>query len=244
MADGNQQGAFQLLWKLQKQSPNDPDVLYTAAKLQMHAFNDSTLAMFQKTPASYRVHELSGEIFEVQNQFDAAATEYRKAIQLNPDAPDLHFRLGRALLLQSHEGKALDEAAEQFRSELKLSPEDGASEFQLGQIAQVRGDKAEAKQHFEQALKLSPDFSQALMALGKICTSEKQYDRAIELLKRAVQLQPSSEGAHYALMTAYRDADKLEQAKEEKKIIDRLSKPADGEFSDFLKKLGEKPGQQ
>ncbi len=244
LAQSNAEGAFQLLSGLQKQFPSDPDVLYMAAKMHMRLFNDATLAMFQKTPGSYRVHELSGEIFEIENQFSAAASEYRKAIELNSEAPDLHFRLGRALLLQSHEGKALDEAAEQFSMELKLSPEDGASEFQLGQISQVKGNATAAKSYFEKALAVSPNFSQALLALGKIFTREKQYPQAIALLSKATQLQPASESAHYALMTAYRDAGRIDQAKAEKNILDQLSKPADGEFSDFLKKLGEKPTEQ
>src|ERR1700761_2287470 len=147
---------FDRMARLEQQFPNDPDVLYTAAKLHMKAFNDATFAMFQRAPASYRVHELSAEIFEVQNRYADAVAEYRKAIEMNPNAPELHFRLGRALLLQSHDPAVLEQAANEFRSELKLSPEDGACEFQLGQIAQVQGKTAEAKARFERALALSP----------------------------------------------------------------------------------------
>ncbi len=125
--------------------PNDADVLYLKAKLHMKAFNDTTLAMFQRTPASYRVHELSAEIFEVQSRYDEAVAEYRKAIEINPQAPDLHFRLGRALLLAAHSPESLAQAAAAFQDELKLNPEDGACEFQLGQIAQVEGKKVDAK---------------------------------------------------------------------------------------------------
>jgi hypothetical protein len=56
-------------------------------------------------------------------------------------------------------------------------------------------------------------------------------------------LQPANESAHYALLTAYRNAGEMEKAAAEKTILDRLQKPADGEFSDFLKKLGEKPAK-
>jgi tetratricopeptide (TPR) repeat protein len=196
--------------------------------------------MFQRTPSSYRVHELSADIFEVQNRFDEAITEYRKAIELNPHAPDLHFRLGRALLLQSHSPEVLEQAAAEFRSELKLNPEDASCEFQLGQIAQVQTKTSDAKAHFEQALKLSPDFVQALIALGK---TEKNSPRAIELLSKATSLEPDNEAAHYALLTAYRDSGQMEKAKTEKATLDRLQKPQDGEFADFLKKLGEKPAQ-
>ena len=239
-ATGQDVAAFELLQRLSAQYPNDADVLYTAAKLHMKAFNDATFAMFQRTPSSYRVHELSAEIFEVENRYGEAVAEYRKAIEANPHAVDLHYRLGRALLLESHDAKALDQAAAEFQEELKVSPEDSASEYQLGQIALAKSNQAEAKVHFEKALSLSPNFVQALIALGKLST----HERAIELLTRATQLQPANESAHYALLTAYRNAGEMDKAKAEKAILDKLQKPPEGEFSDFLKKLGEKPAAQ
>ena len=241
---GQEPEAVAVLAKLEKQFPNDADVLYLTAKLHMKAFNDATYAMFQRTPASYRVHELSAEIFEVQNRYSDAIAEYRKAIELNPKAPDLHYRLGRALLLESHSPQALDQAAAEFRSELKLSPEDGACEFQLGQIAQVQSKPDEARSHFERSLSVSPQYVQAMIALGKMDTQAKKYPQAIEVLSRATALQPSNETAHYALLTAYRDSGQMDNAKSEKAILDRLQKPPEGEFSDFLKKLGEKQPPQ
>ncbi len=243
-AGGENTKAFLLLDRLQSRFPNDPDVLYIAAKLHMKAFNDATFAMFQRAPSSYRVHELSAEIFEVENRYDDAITEYRKAIELNPNAPDLHYRLGRAILLQSHNPEALDKAAGEFESELKLSPEDSACEFQLGQIALVKSNSAEAKSHLERAVALSPNFVQALIALGKLHSADKDYPQAIALLSRATAAQPANESAHYALMTAYRDAGEMDKAKAEKTILDRLQKPPEGEFSDFLKKLGAAKQQQ
>lgn len=240
---GDDAKTYGLLANLERQYPNDPDVLYLTAKLHMKAFNDATFAMFQRAPSSYRVHELSGEIFEVENRYSDAVAEYRKAIELNPNAPELHFRLGRAILLQSHDPESLEQAAAEFKSELKLSPEDGACEFQLGQIAQVQGNTAAAKPHFERAVQLSPTFVQALIALGKLNSQEKKYDQAISLLSRAAQLQPANESAHYALLTVYRDSGQMEKAKQEKAILDKLQKPPEGEFSDFLKKLGEQPKQ-
>jgi tetratricopeptide (TPR) repeat protein len=235
---------FALLQELAKDFPNDADVLYLSAKLHMKAFNDATFAMFQRAPSSYRVHELSGEIFEVENRYSDAAAEYRKAIEANPNAPELHFRLGRAILLETHSQEALDKAAAEFQSELKISPEDSACEFQLGQIAQVEGKTEQAKLYFERAIQLSPNFVQALTVLGKIETQEKHYAHAIELLTRATGLQPANETAHYALLTAYRDSGQMDKASEEKATLDRLQKPPEGEFSDFLKKLGDKPPQQ
>ena len=75
----------------------------------------------ERTPASYRVNQLSAEIFETQNRFAEAAAEYRKAIQKNPQALNLHFRLGRAILLESHDPEALAAARKEFEAELALN---------------------------------------------------------------------------------------------------------------------------
>lgn len=241
---GDTPAALALLTAMEKRYPKDPDVLYAIAKLHMNAFNNATLEMFQRTPASYRVHELSAEIFEVENRYADAAAEYRKAIALNPQAPDLHFRLGRSLILATHDAAAFDAAKTEFQAELRLNPEDAASEFQLGQIAQAQSQVEDARRHFSRSLELLPDFADALIALGKIESKAKEFKPAITHLERAAALQPTNENAHYALMIAYRDSGQIAKAKAEKATLDRLQRPAEGEFTEFLKKLGEKPPEQ
>ncbi|MGH9618293.1 MAG: tetratricopeptide repeat protein [Bryobacteraceae bacterium] len=243
-AAGDEANTFARLTALKKRFPKNADVLYLDAKLHMKAFNDATFAMFQRTPNSYRVHELSAEIFEVENRYSDAIGEYRKAIALAPQAPGLHYRLGRALLLAKHTPESMKQAAAAFEAELKLSPEDAASEFQLGQIAQAQGNPSQARTHFEHAIKLSPDFTQALIALGRIYAHDKQYNRAIAVLTHAVRIQPKNERAHYALMTAYRDSGQMQKAQAEAAVLQRLRKPPEGEFSEFLKKLGDQQPKQ
>ncbi|MGA8596613.1 MAG: tetratricopeptide repeat protein [Bryobacteraceae bacterium] len=243
-AAGDTTAGLIILTALERRFPNNADVLYALAKLHMQAFNNTTLRMYQHVPASYRVHELSAEIFELENRFDEAVDEYTKAIAQNPDAPDLHFRLGRALLMRSHSPEALEQAAQSFSAELKLNPEDAATEFQLGQIAGVENKPGPARMHLERALSLSPAFPEAMIALAKLDSASKQYGPAVALLNRAVSLEPNNEAAHYALMMAYRDSSQLDKAKSEKAILDRLQRPPEGEFTQFLKKLGEKPPPQ
>ena len=242
--EGDEASAFTTLHKLVVRFPNDPDVLYTVAKFHMKEFNDTTFAMFQHAASSFRVHQLSAEILEVQGKYEEAVSEYRKAIAANPQGAALHFRLGRALLMAAHGPEALAQARAEFEAELTISPEDSAAEFQVAQIAQAEGEKETSLQHVQRALQLSPDFPEALLLLAKLKLQSKSYNEAIELLKKAVKLQPANEGAHYTLMVAYRDAGQMQNAKEEKAELDRLRKPPEGEFTDFLKKLGEQAPQQ
>ena len=232
--------AWPVLDQLQQSFPSDPDVLYETAKLHMKAWNDAVFQMYQKAPGSFRVNQLSGEIFEIQGRYAEAAAEYRKAIAKNPAALNLHYRLGRVSLLESHDPAHRREARQEFEAELALNPSDAVAEYQVGQILNGEQNSAAAASHFEKAITLNPDFVEALIALAKT----RAGNEAISLLERAVKLQPSSEPAHYSLMLAYRNAGRAEDAQREKVILDKIKRPPDGEFTDFLKRLGEKAPPQ
>ena len=224
--------------------PSDADVLYQSARAHLKAWNDVVYQMFQKTPASYRVNQISGEILEIQGKYREAASEYRKAIEKNARALDLHFRLGRAILLDSRGPEALENARKEFEAELALNSGDAAAEYEVGQILIAQGNRERGVTHLERAMSLRPDFVEALLAVGRARLDDKHYPEAILLLNRAVKLQPRSEAAHYSLMMAYRNSGDPDAAKREKSVLDQLQKPPEGEFTEFLKKLGEKPAKQ
>jgi tetratricopeptide (TPR) repeat protein len=226
--------------RLEKEFPSDADVLYVSANLHMKAWNDAIYRMYQKAPASYRVNQLSAEVFETQGKYPEAIAEYRKAIEKNAKAINLHYRLGRAILMQSHEPSNLELARKEFAAELSMNPSDAVAEYQIAQILAAQQNKKEAAVHFERAVVLRPDFPEALIAVAKIRTEAKDYSDAAKLLERAVQLQPRSEVAHYNLMLAYRNLGRTSDAQREKTELERLQRPPEGEFTDFLKKLGEK----
>ena len=229
-----------IIAELEKEFPADPDVLYLSAEYHMKAWNDAIYRMYQKAPASYRVDQLSAEVFETQGKYAEAIAEYRKAIAKNPRAINLHYRLGRALLQQSHDPAVLGEARKEFEAELALNPSDAVAEYQIGQILIAEQRKSEAAPHLERAAQLRPDFPEALIAVAKLRSEARRYTDAVALLERAVKVQPRNETAHYNLMMAYRNAGRAADAQREKAELDKLQKPPEGEFTDFLKRLGDK----
>jgi tetratricopeptide (TPR) repeat protein len=233
--------AFPVVARLRELYPSDPDVLYQTARLHMRAWNDTIYRLFQSAPASYRVNQLSAEIFETQGKYQEAVAEYRKAIEKNPAALNLHYRLGRAILMESHAAEALDRARREFEAELALNPNDEVAEFQVGQILLAQQNGEEGKKRLRRAIQLQPEFTEALMALGKRLLEEKNHDEAIALLERAIRAAPRSEPARYNLMRAYRNAGRLEEARRQQEELRKLQQPPAGEFTEFLKKLGEAP---
>ena len=233
--------ALAIAYRLKTAFPTDADVLYQAARLHMRLWNDAMFQMFEKTPASFRVNQISAEVLETQGQFAEAAAEYRKAIEKNPAALNLHYRLGRALLLQSHAPENLALARKEFEAELAMNPNDSVAEYQIAQILQTQGNAEAAAVKFERAIALRPDdCPEAMIAVAKLRAARKQFPEAIALLEQAVKLQPANEGAHYALMLAYRNSGRSEDAALAAAALEKLRKPPEGEFTNFLKKLGEK----
>ncbi len=240
IASGDLEAAAALLSRLRSAFPADADVLYLSARFHLKGWNDAIAALFEKSPASYRVNQISAEIFEIQGNYAAAAGEYRKAIEKNPRALNLHYRLGRAILLESHEPAALDQARQEFERELEINPNDAVAEYQVGQILMTQQKTEAARPRLERALELKPDFGEAALALGRFHLAGGNATAAIALLERAVKLSPQSEPAHYSLMLAYRNAGREADALREKAALDKLQQLPSGEFTDFLKRLGEK----
>lgn len=237
---GHYDEASPVLARLKALYPADADVLYESARLHMKAWNETVHEMFQTIPNSYRVNQISAEIFEIQNRYQEAASEYRKAIEKNPAALNLHFRLGRDLLLEAHSAENLALARREFEKELELNPGDAVAEYEVGQILLATQQVVEATRRFERAAALSPTFPEALQALAKLRLEAKQYGEAVALLEKVVRLQPGNESAHYSLMLAYRDLGRASDAAREQAELDKLRESPQGEFTDFLKRLGEK----
>lgn len=230
-----------VLSNLRARYPADADVLYEAARLHMRAWNDVIYQLYQKAPASFRVNQISAEVLETQGRFPEAAAEYRKALEKSPSTLGLHFHLGRALLLSSHDPANLDAAYKEFEAELALNPMDSVCQYQVAEVLLAQHKPADAAGRLERALSIDSNFTEALVALGKLRLEDRKYDDAIGLLQRAVKLAPESESAHYSLMMAYRNAGRTADALREKAELDKLQKTPEGEFTDFLKKLGDKP---
>ncbi len=241
IADQRFAEAASVLAELEAEHPKDSDILYENARLHLKAWNGAVEHMFENAPASFRVNQLSAEIFEIQGRFDEAVAEYRKAIRKSPKTLNLHYRLGRALLMRSHEPEALEAARAEFEAELALNPYDAVAHYQVAQILEVQQQPKAAARRLERALELDADFPEAITALARYRSRAGEHDAAIALLERAVELQPASESSWYALMVAYRNASRRDDAMAAKRKLDALQSSEGGEFQDFLRRIGEDP---
>src|SRR5260370_10330230 len=105
--------AVDFLRLLNRQFPRAPELLY----LTVHIYSDLSLRASQElaetAPTSNEAHQLNAESLEVQGKWEGAAAEDRRILEHSPDAPGIHFRLGRLLLSKPDPDGTLPEQAKQ-----------------------------------------------------------------------------------------------------------------------------------
>jgi len=208
--------AIDFLQLLVRDFPRDPEVLYQAT----HAYSDLSIRasqdLLREAPFSYQVHELNAESLEVQGKWDEAAAEYRKILEINPNLPGIHYRLGRVLLSKPNPTPELtQEAKMNFEKELKIDPQNAGAEYVLGELARQSSQWSDAVDHFTRATKLDAGFAEAYLGLGSSLMSEKRYEDAIQPLQTGVKLQPENPVGHYDLATALSRTGHKEEAERE-----------------------------
>ncbi len=208
--------ALDFLRQLNHDFPNDPEVL----SLAVHTYSDLSTRAAQQlamtAPNSVAAHKLNAEALETQGKWDAAEKEYKFVLQKNPQAPGIHFLLGRLLLSKPDPGPTVgEEAKKEFEQELAIDPSNAGAEYVLGELAREASQYPEAIQHFSRATQLDAGFGDAFLGLGTALLSAKRFSDAIPPLEMAVKLEPRNPGAHYSLATALTRAGRKEDADKE-----------------------------
>lgn len=230
LAVDDRNAALDFIRLLNKQFPQDPDVLFVI----VHAYSDLSTRTAQDlgrtAPQSLAAHKLNAEAFEVQGKWQQAQLEYEYMIKQEPNARGIHFLLGRLLLSRPDAGPdATERAKQEFQKELQIDPSNGDAEFLLGELARQNQQWDDAIAHFDRAIKLNPDFGAAYLGLGQALVSTTKYSEAIQPLETAVKLEPRNPATHYSLAMAYSRTGHKEEAEKEFAIHRNLTSAASRE---------------
>ncbi|MGO9272586.1 MAG: tetratricopeptide repeat protein [Terriglobia bacterium] len=214
--------ALEILKVLQGAHPDDPDLLYTAYRTYTELAARTLAKLAQVGPESAQMHRILAQAQQSQDDFAGAIAQYRKALEIDPALPGLHFELGQAILANSTDEPARQEAEKELRLALVEDPRDANSEYMMGEIEWLRTKPQDALQHYSEAVRLRPDFVDARVALGKVLTALGRADEALQQLSEAVRLDPQNEVAHYRLAQAYRKLGRTEDAGREVATFKKL----------------------
>jgi tetratricopeptide (TPR) repeat protein len=149
-----------------------------------------------------------------ENDTLKAIEAYRRAIELDPDLPEAHFKLGIAYALvemqMEQEGRAsetvdakgktssekqFEKAVEAYKKWIDKNPDDDVAHYNLGRTYNKLHKDEEASKEFKQAVKLKPEDTEYQTELGSSLIRLAQYHEAIPPLKKAIELDPGNERA-------------------------------------------------
>jgi tetratricopeptide (TPR) repeat protein len=145
---------------------------------------------------------------------DEAVAHCREVLRLDPDHPEAHYVLGRALATQ---GK-LAEAVKAFHHALRVRPEHAEACVGLGAALREQGHLEQAVGYLREALRLRPALAEAHCQLGLALTDQSRLEEAAEAYRQALRLKPNSAAvlAHLGVLL-----EELSQADEGQRLLTR-----------------------
>jgi tetratricopeptide (TPR) repeat protein len=194
--------AVEVALKLSRLYPDDPEVLYQTGKVYGNLAYLTMHKLAQVAPNSVWRHEAAAEAFESQGTDDTAIFEYRQVLALDPQRPNIHYRLGRTLLARSRKtdsAKDAAEAANEFEQELQQEPGNANAAYELALLHRNSGELDDAQKFFEVALRYYPNFEEAHLGLADVLIFEHKPDLALPHLQKAIALNAENEVSWYRL---------------------------------------------
>lgn len=121
--------------------------------------------------------------------FAGAESEYRQAIELAPNNPEIHSSYATFLTAMGRHDEALNES----KIARRLDSESSNSAAVIGWTLYVAGRFDEAEAHLSEIIKLNPSYARAYINLGEIYLETGRFDQALEALQKAGQLSPDAQ---------------------------------------------------
>jgi len=134
-------------------------------------------------PKMYVVPFMLGENALRRRDWDQAASELTKCLELNPNFDQAMVGLGRALVNQ---GKA-DEAKTWIEKALNYNPRNYRAWYELGYV-KSKSDPAAAIEAYSKAIGIQPNFAPVRRDLGMLEYQQKNYAESAKQLARATEL--------------------------------------------------------
>jgi tetratricopeptide (TPR) repeat protein len=220
-------GAFEAaeghLQQLSRREPENQQVLYLLGKVYTQLAQQALGKMNAIDPNSVWAHEISAEIMESMKNYEGAVVEYKKAVEIAPHQPGIHYKLGDLYWSLSQ----WDNASEQFKVELVNDPGNCMAQWKIGDVLLRQSIRPEqALSDVNKALEMCPNLSEARLDRGRLLLKLHKEADALPDLQAAVKANPTEPGVHFSLAQAYRAVGKPQEAQAEMKVFAKLDASA------------------
>ena len=150
-----------------------------------------------------------------------AERELAKALEKDAKLPGANFLMGQIALFRGR----VAEAIALTERELSNNPSNAMALSQLGDayVRQSRWD--EAITALQKSIWLNPYYSAPYILLGRAYVKKSQPAAAEGMFRRAIEYDPNNRSAHYLLAQLLQQSGRVEEAKREFEIAERLTGP-------------------
>jgi tetratricopeptide (TPR) repeat protein len=149
-----------------------------------------------------QLHVLIARAYRETGYLDDAIREFKKAIELDPHYPRVHYYLALAYLNQG-EKERFSTAQTLFEQELQINPKEFFSTFFLGVIHLEDREFPAAEEFLEKAVQLQPENPDPLLYLGQVYFENNRPDLAIATLKKSITLTTDPSHNNYQVSKAH-----------------------------------------
>lgn len=201
LAAGNEEAAVEVLSALTKSEPDRQTVWAaygdTLRRLERFAPSadayDRALALAPEgQPRNWYLHYVRGIAYERTDRWEEAEADFREALALNPDQPQVLNYLGYGLV---EKRVKLDEALDMIERAVEARPDDGYITDSLGWVYYRLGRFEEAVEPMERAVQLAPRDPIINDHLGDVLWKVDRKREAEFQWERALSLDPEEEDA-------------------------------------------------
>ena len=152
---------------------------------------------------------LRGRIFEGMDELEDAIRSHERAVQIDPDRAEAHFRLGVVSMRLGEN----EEALECFEEAVAIDPEMINAQINIGILLDEMGSPHEAVAAFKRALRIDPRSLETRLNLGASYGDLDLPREAITEFRAALEIDPTSVLGHFNLGVAL-----LEESPEEAQV--------------------------
>jgi tetratricopeptide (TPR) repeat protein len=226
--EGDSGGTASVMRSLVDLDPDNVDVLFMAQRVYSELADDTLNKLAVLAPGSARMQQVIAEREINGGDLTHAIEHYKKALQIDPRVPGVHFELGEAILQSApHDPATQAEATKEFEAAETIDGDAANAECGLGGIALSQSDWEQAFSHYQRAYKLNPNKVEAQLGLARLLLMQQKPQEATNYLRAAIESDPLNSEAHYRLASAYRLLQMDDQAQKEMHLFQEIKKTKD-----------------
>ena len=127
--------------------------------------------------------------------YKKAIKNFKKAIAVNPNRPEVFYNLG----LSFHGNGNLEKSIESYKKAIQLKPDYAEAYCNLGMSFFKKGDLGESIKNYIKVIKINPTDYGAYYNLGNLYQTNENFSLAIDNYNRAIDIKPDCAEVYYNL---------------------------------------------